>query len=207
MAFRARIPTRDYDARMSDSPRGSVSLLLAGLKAGDTEALGPLWERYFHRLAGLARTRMGKAQVIADGEDVALDALHSLCRGAAAGRFPKLDDRTDLWRVLVCLTARKAGGRRRDEGRQKRGGGSLRRADDTTLEDLLSEEPSPEVVVMLADLTGRMLEGLGDETLRRVALMKMEGLSNDEIAERLDCVPRTVERKLAVIRNAWTSAD
>jgi DNA-directed RNA polymerase specialized sigma24 family protein len=42
--------------------------------------------------------------------------------------------------------------------------------------------------------------------LRRVALMRLEGLSIDEIAAALDVVPRTVERKLARIREIWLEA-
>ena len=34
---------------------------------------------------------------LADEEDVALSAFDSFCRGAEQGRFPRLDDRDDLW--------------------------------------------------------------------------------------------------------------
>src|SRR5436190_81378 len=44
---------------------------------------------------------------------------------------------------------------------------------------------------------------LGAEGLRAVALAKMEGYTNEEVAARLGCVPRTVERKLRMIRKAW----
>ena len=49
---------------------------------------------------------------------------------------------------------------------------------------------------MVAETCGNLLDQLEDDTLRRVAVMKMEGWSNDEIAEELECVSRTVERKL-----------
>ena len=39
--------------------------------------------------------------------------------------------------------------------------------------------------------------------VRRVALLRMEGYSNDQIAERLGCGLRSVERKLARIRKRW----
>jgi DNA-directed RNA polymerase specialized sigma24 family protein len=44
------------------------------------------------------------------------------------------------------------------------------------------------------------MERLGEPRLRSVATLKLEGYTNDEIAERLGCVTSTVERKLAVIR-------
>ena len=44
------------------------------------------------------------------------------------------------------------------------------------------------------------LDSLGDDTLKAVALWKLEGYSNEEIAAKLRCVTRSVERKLNVIR-------
>ena len=44
---------------------------------------------------------------------------------------------------------------------------------------------------------------LEDDGLRQIAVWKMEGYENDEIARRLGCGVRTVERKLGVIRAIW----
>ena len=105
----------------------SVTQWVNDLKAGDRgEATRRLWERYFQRLARLAQARLrATGRGPADGEDVALSVFDSFFRAAAAGRFPELGDRDDLWRLLVTITARKAHNRRRDEGRQKRGGGRV----------------------------------------------------------------------------------
>lgn len=59
----------------------------------------------------------------------------------------------------------------------------------------------------MAEECQRLLDSLGDETLRNVALWKMEGYTNDEIAERLGCVTRTVERKLEMIRERWREVE
>jgi hypothetical protein len=59
---------------------------------------------------------------MADQEDVALSAFDSFCRNAEEGRFPHLDDRDNLWRLLVVITARKASKLVRAEGRLERGG-------------------------------------------------------------------------------------
>src|SRR5262245_36481381 len=109
---------------MSRSPdAGSVSGWIRQLKVGDASAAQRLWERYFRRLVGLARTRLrGVGRRVTDEEDVALSAFASLCRGVRHGRFPQLSDRDDLWRLLVLLTARKAWHCRRDARRPKRGG-------------------------------------------------------------------------------------
>ena len=90
-------------------PADSVTVWLEHLKAGDPAAAGPLWERYFARLVTLARARLRLAPRAArDEEDVALSAFHNFCRGVEAGRFPRLDDRDDLWQVLFMITTCKA---------------------------------------------------------------------------------------------------
>src|SRR6478752_225355 len=103
--------------------RGSVSQWIQLLQAGDPAGAQPLWELYFQRLVALARGRLvGAARRARDEEDVALSAFDSFCRGAAAGRFPRLDDRDNLWKVLTTIAARKAANQRRREQQKKRGG-------------------------------------------------------------------------------------
>src|SRR6516165_9409848 len=105
------------------SLEGSVTRWIGLLQNGDPAAAQRLWERYFASLVRLARRRLGQAaRAAADEEDVALCAFHSFCRRAAGGRFPQLQDRHDLWRLLVAFTARKANHLLRDEGRLKRRG-------------------------------------------------------------------------------------
>ena len=190
------------------SQDGSVSRWLAPLQQGDPDAEQQLWERYFLSLVRLARKRLGqRAPRAGDEEDVALSAFDSFCRNAAEGRFPRLTDREDLWRLLAVITLRKAGRLLRDEGRQKRGGVSLLAetggADDQTalLEQALSREPSPELAAQMTEEYERLLDLLGDDRLRRVAVWRMEGHSVEDIAAQLGCVPRSVKRKLHVIRN------
>jgi hypothetical protein len=53
----------------------------------------------------------------------------------------------------------------------------------------------------------RLFGSLADESLWMVALLKLEGHSNEEIARSLDCGLRTVERELDVIRKRWMAED
>jgi RNA polymerase sigma factor (sigma-70 family) len=183
------------------SDEGSVSRWLGRLKDGDQQAAQQLWERYFRRLVGLARSRLHNTpRRAADEEDVALGAFDSFCRGVEAGRFPKLDDRHDLWYVLVVLTERKAGRLRRYEGRQKRSG---QEAEGVALEEITGHEPTPEFAAEVADEYRRLLCCLQDPDLEAVARCKMEGYTNAEIADRLGCSPRTVARRLELIRATW----
>jgi DNA-directed RNA polymerase specialized sigma24 family protein len=187
---------------MSMPSEGSVTCWLGRLRAGDAAAAQPLWERYFVGLVDLARKRLrGAPRRGADEEDVALSAFDSFCRAAACGRFPQLADRDSLWRLLVIITARKAHYVVRHNSRQKRGG--ARGEDGEGLEQILSREPSPEFAAQVAEEFRRLLAALGDQGLEAVALARMEGYTVEEIAARLGCAPRSVKRKLQVIRSLW----
>src|SRR5262245_56227676 len=104
---------------MSSSP--DITLWFRQLQAGDREAAQKLWERYYRGLVTLARKKLGAMpRRAADEEDVALSAFDSFCRGAEEGRFPALEDRDDLWQVLVTITTRKAIDLVTHEGRDRR---------------------------------------------------------------------------------------
>lgn len=204
---------------MSDDSEGSVTRWIGHLKGGDHRAAHHLWDRYFHRLVALARARLGQAPRLAgdaDEEDAALSAFHALCEGAARGQFDRLDDRDDLWRLLTVITVRKALDQKKRRLRLRRGGGAVLNASALAgdgsggaggLEDVAEGDPPPELAAILAEEYRRRLDALGDATLREVAVLRMEGYSNDEVAERLGCARRTVARKLELIRDAWGGGD
>lgn len=196
-----------------DGRGGSVTRWIGDLKAGDEDAARWLWRRYFERLVGVARNKLRSAPrgaAVEDEEDAALSAFDSLCRGAAEGRFDRLGDRDDLWRLLVVIAARKAVDQIERDRRLKRGGGRVVAASEldsdgsvAAIDAVVGSEPTPEFAAMVAEEFRLRLDALGDETLRQVALWRLDGFSNDEIAAKLGCVTRTVERKLDLIRRAW----
>jgi DNA-directed RNA polymerase specialized sigma24 family protein len=195
---------------MSRSDEGSVTRWIADLKAGENAAVQPLWERYFACMVELARTRLRASRnkdAGSDEEDAALSAFDSLCAGLARGRFPQLSDREDLWRLLVVITTRKVQAQARRQLRQKRGGGLVKPAsdiagpeDDDLLAEAVGSEPTPEFAALVAEEYRRLLERLDDDVLRRVAILRMEGYTGDEIAAQLGCARRTVARQVALIR-------
>jgi DNA-directed RNA polymerase specialized sigma24 family protein len=186
---------------------GSVSGWLVALKQGRTDAAQPLWNTYSTRLIELARARLRNVpRRAADEEDVALSAFDSFCRGAQRGRFARLDDRDDLWQLLLVITVRKACDLAKHERRQSRGAGRVRTLSELSErggDELLGTEPTPELAAQVADECRRLLGLLRDESLRSVALWKMEGHTNEEIASKLGCVRFTVDRKLRAIRRIW----
>lgn len=200
---------------MSESSDHSISLWLSGLKRGEEEAARQVFERCFERLIQVAKSRMaGASRRVADEEDVALSVFHSLCRGAAAGRFERLRDRGELWQMLVAITQQKVVDLMRHNVRQKRGGGEVR-GESVFLEndaeqlargidEYAIEELTPQFLCTLAEEHQRLLGLLRDDTLRKIALLRMEGYADEEIATQLGISLRTVERKLQLIREQWT---
>jgi RNA polymerase sigma factor (sigma-70 family) len=163
-------------------------------------------------MVGLARRHLGgRPRGAADEEDVALSAFDSFVKAAGAGRFPRLDDRSDLWQVLFLITARKAADLREAEGRQKRGGGrvvqSLAAGDGSTIVPVVSADPDPAEAALLGEQMQTLLAALTDPTLRQIALWKLEGYTNQEIAQRLGRSEPTVERKLRRIRETWEGLE
>jgi DNA-directed RNA polymerase specialized sigma24 family protein len=144
--------------------------------------------------------------------------MHSFCRGVAEHRFEHVDDRNDLWKLLVTITARKACAQRRRHYAAKRGGGRVRgesvlmRLDaggepQEGIADVLGSEPTPELAAMVAEDCNCLLNDLGDEMLRQIAVLTLEGYDTHEIAAKLGCVQRTVERKLERIREKWSREE
>src|SRR5581483_5801883 len=104
--------------------KGSVTQWLEAVELGDEIAAQRLWERYYATLLNLARIKLARRAARSfDEQDVVLNAFEACYRGLKDGRFPHINDRHDLWRLLITLTARKAIDAARREHRQKRGGG------------------------------------------------------------------------------------
>ena len=188
------------------SSDGSVTHWIGALQAGDPAAARQLWDRYFRRLVGLARKKLqGGPRRAADEEDVALSAFDSFCRGAERGRFDQLADRDGLWQLLAVITARKAAHLLRDEGRLKRGGAAAVAEDggDAGIDQVLSREPSPDFAAYVAEEWRRLMGLLGNADLEAVALRRIEGYTVEEIAAQVGYAPRSIKRKLKLIRDIW----
>src|SRR5262249_38764710 len=188
-------------------PSHSVSVWIDRLRHSDPRAAPALWERFFSRMVAAARQRLAAGpRRAADEEDAALSAFADFERAVKAGRFPDLNDRDGLWALLLTFTARKAREQLRDERRQRRGGGGVRGGPALGAEggrEPAADELSPGEAAALADELAWLLGELSSDEVRRVALAKLEGCTNDEIAERLGCSRATVERRLRLIRETW----
>jgi RNA polymerase sigma factor (sigma-70 family) len=179
------------------------------LQDGDEQAARRVWNYYCERLLALAKVRLAASRKgPADEEDVLVSTFETLFRRAKRGQFAWVSDRDDLWRLLVTIVDRKAINVLRKEQRLKRGGGG--EAGDTAVIGTADSrveapalEPTPEFAAMFAESVERLLALLDDDELRRIALLRLDGYANAEIAGLIGKSLPTVERRLRLIRSRW----
>jgi len=198
---------------------GSVTRLIQLLRSDDAAARDLaarlIWQRYFHDLLELARKNLDRRiRRREDEEDVLQSMYKSFCLRQQRGEFD-LAGRDALWNLLVTITLRKA---RNAANKQMRGKRDITREATLTdrddpesahwaLEQMDAAGPSPAEAVLLNEALERRLEALADPKLRRMALMRLEGYTNREIADIDGCTERAVERRMERIRSKWTSYD
>lgn len=203
-------------SKLSDNPVDEeLERLLAGIQAGDEDAINRFWNLHYEPLVSQARRKMAKVNLRAvDEEDIALSAINSFYRGLSEGRY-KLQGNNELWKLLATIVIRKIAKQQKKYFAQKRGGGQVRGEsffiNEAGEDDRLGGignfsigENNHELEVEFLDTCEKLFESFDDETTRHVARLTMEGYSIDEIAEQLGCVRRTVERKLKRIREKWS---
>lgn len=198
---------------MSDDATRSVTLWIKDLKEGGDESARKLWDRYFDRLVGVAKRKLGNSEKrVADEEDLAVDVFHALCEGASNGRFDQLENREDLWLLLVAITGNKAVDQVRRQTSQKRGSGEVRgnsifqKSDQPGAADfgvVTDAEPTPEFLISMNEEYDRLLDLLQDDVQRDIVRHRLAGRTNKEVAEQVGISLRSVERKLEVVREVW----
>jgi DNA-directed RNA polymerase specialized sigma24 family protein len=142
-----------------------------------------------------------------------MTAFQSFFAGIARGRFPRLQDRNDLWPLLAKITAHKALDQQRWILAEKRGGGRVRGDSAMTgpsdsLADwpasLVENEIGPDSLASIVEQCDRLMALLTDDQLRQIARRRLEGYTNAEIAKELGVIERTVERRLQLVRSLWS---
>jgi DNA-directed RNA polymerase specialized sigma24 family protein len=196
------------------STSDSITAWINDLKIGDEDAVQQLWNRYYSQLVHQGWKKLAGQRCRTElAEEAALSAFASFCRSAKEGRYPELGDRNSLWRLLLKITVDKALGTRRNANALKRGGGRIRGESALVSSPMASEiggiasvvgnEPTPELVAIMTEQFEQLLERLGSDELQTIAIAKMEGYTNGEIAARLNCAKRTIERRLNLICRKW----
>ena len=137
-----------------------------------------------------------------------VSAFECFVRSVESGKFPKLDDRNDLWPVLLRLTSNKAKNAIRDENRERRGQGVDLHpiaGGDSDRDGLAvaAAEPDPAEAAALAEEAEILLAALPATQLKQIAVWRLEGHTVKEIARMMGRSVATVERKLDLIRTIW----
>jgi RNA polymerase sigma factor (sigma-70 family) len=183
---------------------GSMTVLIRQLKAGEEVVLSRLHARYGPRLIAQARKKLqgaGSARRVADEEDVVQEAFWSFYLSLKAGKLPKLENRADFLALLTHIVACQAHIQLTRDNAQKRRTALV--PGYSVWETLAAEaEPTPLESALLNDCYHHFLDSL-PEPLRETAELYLAGLTQTEIAAKLDCVPRTVQRKIGLILRRW----
>ena len=188
-------------------------------RRGDKEAANKIISRLYDRVVAAAKKRIGGVRLHATSEeDIAASVFESLWDRAQKGGFTESDLATEeeLWRLLSVMVRFKARDHLRNEGRLKRGGAKLQgESAFGTLEDgspnrIHNFAVDKNSLNQTTDFMGRvrdLLSQLGNEDLREVAVMRLEGYEVKEIAAKFERSDRWVKRKLALIREKWSSNE
>lgn len=189
---------------MSQPSDTDVTRWLRRLDSEDSdEAARKLWEYYIDQVLREARKRFRTTpRRVADEEDVAVSVFDNLFRKARAGRFAELADRNELRALLFKLTKDKVFDRIKQQNAQKRG--------DVRGDSVFAAVATNGILDPAADRTAveellEFIAALPSDALRRVAELRVQGHSREEIATALDLKSvRVVEYKLTTIRRYWS---
>jgi DNA-directed RNA polymerase specialized sigma24 family protein len=209
-------PSRAAESN-SDTPAaaasGSISGWLLAVRRGDSFAAGCLWDEYFDQLLSLARRFLKKRSrtTAFDEEDVASSVLGDLFIKLQQGGHDGVQNRDQLWYLLVAITMRKAAELARRERALKRGGGRVALESEIAaggafrLDHLIGEDLAATLPKFMSEQCRQLIESLNAPDLEQIALWKLAGHTNEEIAAQQNCTRVTIQRKLRLIRAIWTA--
>ena len=195
----------------ADEDIGSVSYWLKELKTGDSLAVEAIWYRYYQRVVELASRKMKvNPDRAVDGEDIAQLAMHRFCTNATLGCYPNLDDREQLWDLLVVFTLNRIRKHLRACNRLKRSGQHSQVFEFSQLE-VLQDLQTPEAPTIMADMVDAWLNRLDQEDpsgqLKQIAIWSMDGISGSDIARILKKRKSFVLHQIRLIRLLWVECE
>jgi len=179
-----------------------------GFLNGDPTIAKAFWDQYGPLLERIAAKHMNERLKMRVGpEDVVQSACRTFFRRAKLGQL-KLDDSESLWRLLCAITITKVREQARFHSRGKR---SVERevhaagTDDSTHGQfhIAASGPAPEDEVIFADQFAFIL-GTLDEEERAIVDLKLQELTQDQIADRLGISERTVRRVFKTLQAKLT---
>ncbi len=195
---------------MREESDESVSGWISRLPHGDKDAQAKIWERYGDVVTRMARRFLGGVQRRdSDEEDVSVQVLCSLYKKFESGDFSEVTNREQLWGLLMSMTRNKAAETARHKRALKRGAGNVR--GESVFQDAQNEKNGLDQQVQTRGQLDpaeyqtfqfmELIDCLGDDELRKIALLRIGGFSNAEICERTGLEERTLFRRFEKIKS------
>ena len=186
---------------------GSITQWLQRLQDGESDAAKEIWSRYYPRVIRLAAIQLIKSDDRSiDEEDVAQSTFRTVYLAVMNGKYPDIEDRRDLWRLLLVSTLNRVRRHYRDSRTLKRSVNELV-TQDQTRRRLLLEISGPDAQAEMADLIETLFLRLDQEDptgeLRKIALLQLEEHSASAIARRLKRRKNHVLQRIRLIRILW----
>jgi RNA polymerase sigma factor (sigma-70 family) len=198
---------------MEPKDNESFEELLDAMQEGEDRAFTVFFNRHYDQLVQFAQKKLGSFPLRSfDADDVAQSAMKSLFKSLRENRY-EAQGSSELWQILITITKNKLIDRRRRQQAQKRGGGNVRgesiwaqAGEDSGLSEQqdTKQNMTPDAQVELLETTELLFQRLEDDKTREVARLLLAGYRINDIAEELNCVRRTVERKIVHIREIWS---
>ena len=200
----------------AEAREGSVTKWLAAFKEGDERATQEIWERYRRLLVSLADRWLGSdARKTADEDDIAQSAFIQCWKQVKAEKYPQLQNRDDLEKILRDLVRKRVSDQRREQRAQKRGSGDVRGESAVLSPYDPSGAPgmggvaetnvlSPDEQAEFHSTFGRLFASLTDAE-REIAFARLEDftVTDKELATRFDCSVSLIRLRLKTIRKKW----
>jgi hypothetical protein len=186
---------------------GSITQWLQRLHSGEADAAKEIWNRYYPRVVRLAALQLIKSDDRSiDEEDVAQSTFRTVYLAVMNGKYPDIEDRRDLWRLLLVSTLNRVRRHHRDSHTLKRSVNELV-TQDQSRRRLILEISGPDAQAEMADLIETLFRRLDQEDptgeLRQIALLKLEEHSASAIAKRLKRRKNHVLQRVRLIRILW----
>lgn len=180
--------------------------VFAGLRRGESDAVGEFCRRYGPMIERLAERRLSaplKRRIGA--EDVAQSVCRTFVRRAGEGEF-ELSEGGGLWGLLCAIALTKIREQTRFHLRQKRSLRDERHLDSVApggerkMPETSNSDPTPDATAEVADMFDKLVAEF-DEEERRILELKLQDYTQEEIAERMQCSDRTIRRFLKRVQD------
>jgi RNA polymerase sigma-70 factor, ECF subfamily len=165
--------------------------LMAGVRGGDQDACRQFWDQYGPLIERVAQRHLSPGVRRRVGPDsIVLSACRTFFRRAQGGEF-QLSDATGLGQLLCAITVNKVRMKTRCHLRQRRG--LQAEQHPAELPEAVARGPRPEDLVAFDDELQLLVSQFDDEE-RHVLDLKLQELTNEEVAEKIGSSERTVRR-------------